>query len=215
MKRLTDFFPLVAMTLAACASAPVHKPIAEEAIPVDTSTPTPPPAVDAGDDTPDPATPSNDNTPDTGADTKTDAPAADAVALKLDARNGFGSGSFGDPPKAYKGLKATEKKPDRAIYKVGGKNQYAGVTLKEVQFTFLKGKLAKISFLPAPADCKTVHDAFERDYGAAQKHVMVPIAADVWRGSEVGLRFNNSGTSCSGVMIRRELATTEWTGLDQ
>jgi hypothetical protein len=219
MKRLSG----VALSLfsapfvfAACASAPVHKPIAEEAIPVDTSSPSsPPPDVDASDDTPDP-TPTQVDPPDTSStDANTDAPAPDAVATKLDVRNGFGAATFGVPAKSIKGLKAVEKKPDRAVYKQGGKNQYAGVTLKEVQLTFLKGKLAKISFTPAPADCKTVHDAFERDYGLAQKHVTTPIAADVWRGADVGLRYNNSGTSCSGVMIRRDLATTEWTGLDQ
>lgn len=216
MKRFLGiaFFPVVAAVSVACASAPAHKPIAEEPIPVDTSSPPPPPPdVDAGSDTPDPA-PTQTDPPD-NADTKNDPPPADAVALKLDARNGFGSGTFGDSTKSHKGMRAVEKKPDRAIYKVGGKNQYAGVTLKEVQFTFLKGKLAKISFTPSGTDCKTVHDAFERDYGTAQKHVAVPIAADVWRGNDVGLRFNNSGTACSGVMIRRDLAATEWTGLDQ
>ena len=96
-----------------------------------------------------------------------------------------------------------------------GIDQYAGVAVKDVQFLFLKGKLAKISFGTAATDCKAVHDAFERDYGTAQKHVTAPMQADVWRGNDVGLRFNNSGTACSGVMIRRELATTEWTGLDQ
>ncbi|MEO7111577.1 MAG: hypothetical protein ABI183_14150 [Polyangiaceae bacterium] len=199
--------------MTACASAPVHKPVAEEAIPVDTSSPTPqPPDPDAGDESSD-SPPTAVDPPDS-ADTKNDPP-ADAVASKLDARNGFGAATFGVAPKSLKGLKVVEKKPDRAIYKVGGKNQYAGVTLKEVQLTFLKGKLAKISFTPAVADCKTVHDAFERDYGSAQKHVTMPIAADVWRGADVGLRYNNSGTVCSGVMIRRDLATTEWTGLDQ
>jgi hypothetical protein len=213
MKRLLGI--VASVVLSACASAPVHKPVAEEAIPVDTSSPTPPPPdVDAGDDTPDP-TPTQVDPPDNNADTKTDTPAPDAVATKLDARNGFGVATFGVAAKSIKGLKSVEKKPDRAVYKQGGKNQYAGVTLKEVQLTFLKGKLAKISFTPAPADCKTVHDAFERDYGLAQKHVTTPIAADVWRGADVGLRYNNSGTACSGVMIRRDLATTEWTGLDQ
>ncbi len=223
MKRLTDglsrvaLFPLAASAfLSACgAASPPHKPIAEEAIPADTSSPNPPPSdVDAGDDTPDQG-PTQVDPPDNNQDTKNDPPPADAVATKLDARNGFGAATFGVAPKTLKGLKAVEKKPDRAVYKQGGKNQYAGVTLKEVQLTFLKGKLAKISFTPAPTDCKTVHDAFERDYGTAQKHVTVPIAADVWRGADVGLRYNNSGTACSGVMIRRDLATTEWTGLDQ
>lgn len=213
MKRLLGVaaFPFVAL---ACASAPVHKPIAEEAIPVDTSSPsTPLPDSDGGSDTPDP-TPTQVDPPDPNA-AADNTPAPDAVATKLDARNGFGVATFGVGAKSIKGLKALEKKPDRAVYKQGGKNQYAGVTLKEVQLTFLKGKLAKISFTPAPADCKTVHDAFERDYGLAQKHVSMPIAADVWRGADVGLRYNNSGTSCSGVMVRRDLATTEWTGLDQ
>jgi hypothetical protein len=220
MKRLRalgiSVLPLAASVLTACASAPVHKPIAEEAIPVDTSSPsTPPPEVDAGADTPDQA-PTQVDPPDPNANADTTAaPAPDPVATKLDARNGFGSATFGVAAKSIKGLKPVEKKPDRAVYKQGGKNQYAGVTLKEVQLTFLKGKLAKISFTPAPADCKAVHDAFEKDFGLAQTHVTTPIAADVWRGADVGLRYNNSGTACSGVMIRRDLATTEWTGLDQ
>ncbi|MGH7282159.1 MAG: hypothetical protein ACRELY_11585, partial [Polyangiaceae bacterium] len=207
MKR----FFLLLLPLAACGPSPqAHAPVAEEKIVNAPDTTPPPDDDDAGADT----TPTQvDAPPDDSS--KTDTPPADAVATKLDARNGFLNGNFGDAPKAYKNIKAIEKKPDRALYKVGGKTQYAGVTVKDVQFLFLRGKLAKISFGTAENDCKAVHDSFERDYGPAQKHVTAPMQADVWRGNDVGLRFNNSGTACTGVMIRRELATTEWTGLDQ
>ena len=209
MKR----FLLALLPLVACAPAPkAHAPVAEEKIEnaPDTTPSASPPDNDASVET----TPTSIDAP--AEDTsKTETPPADAVATKLDARNGFLNGTFGDPPKAYKNIKAIEKKPERALYKVSGKTQYAGVAVKDVQFLFLKGKLAKISFGTTQNDCKAVHDAFERDYGAAQKHVTAPMQADVWRGNDVGLRFNNSGTACTGVMIRRELATTEWIGLDQ
>lgn len=208
MKR----FFLVFLPLVACGPAPQsHSPVAEEKI-VNAPDTNPPPSddADAGADT----TPTQVDAP-ADDSSKNDAPPADAVATKLDARNGFLNGTFGDAPKSYKNIKAIKKEPDRATYKVGGKTQYAGVNVKDVQFLFLKGKLAKISFGTTANDCKAVHDAFERDYGTAQKHVTAPMQADVWRGNDVGLRFNNSGTACTGVMIRRELATTEWTGLDQ
>lgn len=211
MKRL----PLLLLPLAvvACgAPAHTHAPVAEETLQLS-------PASDHDDSNAADAgaadTPTQVDPPAATDDTPKDPPPADTVATKLDTRNGFLSGTFGDAPKAYKGMKAVEKKPDRATYKVGGKQQYAGVTLKDVEFLFLKGKLAKISFGVAQGDCKTVHDAIEREYGSAQKHVTAPMQADVWRGNDVGLRYNNSGTACSGVVIRRELATTEWTGLDQ
>ncbi|MEO8800922.1 MAG: hypothetical protein ABI551_23725 [Polyangiaceae bacterium] len=220
MKRLSlVFLPLL---LACGPQAHTHAPVAEEAIPADTSSPSTIPSLmsdggDGGDDTTAHGptqvdAPTEDATPD---DTKTDAPPADSAALKLDARNGFATGTFGEGPKAYKGLKQTEKKPDRAVYKVGGKNQYAGVALTSLEYTFLKGKLAKISFGTAQNDCKTVHDAFEREYGSAQKHLTAPMQADVWRGNDVALRFNHAASSCSGVMIRREFAPIEWTGIDQ
>ena len=56
-----------------------------------------------------------------------------------------------------------------------GDTDFPGVAVKDVQFLFLKGKLAKISFGTAATDCKAVHDAFERDYGTAQKHVTAPM----------------------------------------
>lgn len=209
MKR----FFLALLPLVACGPAPSHPhaPVAEEKI---VNAPDTTPSATDDDAGAADTTPTQVDAPSDDA-AKNDTPPADAVATKLDLRNGFLNGTFGDAPKAYKNIKAIEKKPDRAVYKVGGKTQYAGVAVKDVQFLFLKGKLAKISFGTSQNDCKAVHDAFERDYGPAQKHVTAPMQADVWRGNDVGLRFNNSGTACTGVMIRRELATTEWTGLDQ
>ncbi|HEX7664540.1 MAG TPA: hypothetical protein VF407_08520 [Polyangiaceae bacterium] len=221
MKRLS----LVVLPLLALACGPQaqsHSPVAEEAIPADTSSPSTIPSLlgDGGTDdngggptaVPPPDAPTQVDAPD---DAKTDPPAGDSVAVKLDARNGFATGTFGDAPKAYKGLKQTKKDADHTVYKVGGKNQYAGVTLTSLEYTFMKDKLAKIAFGVGSKDCKTVHDAFERDYGTAQKHLTAPAQADVWRGNDVALRFNTTASSCSGVMVRKDAAPTEWTGIDQ
>ena len=140
-----------------------------------------------------------------------------AVAAKLDAKNGFAGAQLGASVKSFRGLKATEKNGDRATYHAtAGKPSYAGAALKDVTYTFMKGKLAMIFFsVKAANDCKTVREGLERELGPAQKSTTTPSEAWVWKGDKVGMRFAIGQNFCGGSVVSKDLSDpAAWSALE-
>ncbi|WP_394828504.1 hypothetical protein [Pendulispora albinea] len=140
--------------------------------------------------------------------------AAVGPASKLDAKNGFAGVQLGSSFKSFHGLKQTEKSGDRITYRVTrGAPSYGGVALRDVLYTFNKGKLDSITFsVKSNGDCKGVKESLERELGAPQA---TSSQASVWKGEKVGMRFAISPTSsCGGMVVSRELADAiTWGGL--
>lgn len=139
--------------------------------------------------------------------------AGDAVATKLDDKNGFAGASFGQAPRAFRGLKAADKKGERVTFHVPAGAVYAGAPLNHLDYTFTKNKLGVIAFtVKNSADCKTVRAALERELGAPQKAIAAPESA-LWKGAKVALRFSG-GVTCGGTVASHDLAGSDYTALD-
>lgn len=222
MTNMRGFFVL-SLGLMACASAPVRQRPAEVALRDFKATP-PPSKAESGSSTP--SSPSSDKDPkpaekpstpaDAPADTKAMSPDAVAGSPKLDAKNGFLGVSFGAKVKDIRGLKQTEKNGDRASYKLATDRSYSGILLKDVNYTFQKGRLATIGFgVRSTTDCKTVAGALKNDFGPPQKMATLPNEAYVWKGDRAGMRFAiSSAGSCGGVVVSKDLAPPEFAGLE-
>lgn len=148
----------------------------------------------------------------TSASTKSgdDAP---STAPKLDAKNGFAGVQLGASFKSFKGLKQTEKSGDHVTYKARNAPSYGTVALKDVYYTFNKGKLDTITFsVKSNSDCRGVKESFERDFGTPQA---TSSQGAVWKGEKVGLRFVIAATSsCSGTVVSKELGdAASWSAL--
>ncbi|MEO6418405.1 MAG: hypothetical protein ABIP39_03315 [Polyangiaceae bacterium] len=151
------------------------------------------------------------------ADSKTMTPDAPMVGSpKLDAKNGFLGATFGAKVRELRGLKQTEKNGDRTSYKMPGDRSYSGILLKDVSYTFHKGRLATIGFgVRLTTDCKSVATALKADFGPPQKTATIPNEAYVWKGDKAGLRFAiSSAGTCGGVVVSRDLAPPEFAGLE-
>jgi len=135
-------------------------------------------------------------------------------ATKLDAKNGFAGVQLGAPFKSFRNLKESERSGDHITYRVTrGTPSYGGVALKDVSYTFNKGKLDTIVFsVKANKDCKGLKESLERELGTPQS---TSAQAQVWKGEKIGLRFAIAGnSSCGGSVVSRELADAiSWAGL--
>lgn len=144
--------------------------------------------------------------------------AASGVAAKLDAKDGFAGAQLGSAVKAFRGLKLSEKNGERATYRVSAKKpvSYAGAPLKDVTYTFQKGKLAMIFFsVKQLKDCKPVKEGLERELGPAQKSTTTPAEAYVWKGDRVGMRFAIGQGFCGGTVVSKELSEpSAWGALE-
>ncbi|WP_394851282.1 hypothetical protein [Pendulispora rubella] len=195
--------------LASCEQAPARKPPAEVPISeyrVEGPAPEAPPPEgkdDAG-STPPLAT--------SGLEGKTEG--STTPATKLDAKNGFAGVQLGAAFKSFRNLKESERSGDHITYKMlRGTPSYGGIALKDVSYTFNKGKLDTIVFsVKANKDCKAMKESLERELGAPQS---TSAQAQVWKGEKVGLRFAISpNSSCGGSVVSRELADAiSWAGL--
>jgi hypothetical protein len=137
----------------------------------------------------------------------------ESLATKLDDKNAFAGATFGNGPRAFRGLKQAEKKGDRTTYHVPAGRSYASAPLNNVDYTFTNGKLGVIAFtVKNSADCKSVRAALERDFGAPQKVVPSPETA-VWKGAKVALRYNG-GLTCGGMVVSREHGGPDFAGVD-
>jgi hypothetical protein len=137
----------------------------------------------------------------------------ESVATKLDDKNGFAGATFGNGPRAFRGLKQAEKKGDRVTYHAPAGRTYASAPLNNVDYTFTSGKLGIINFtVKNSADCKSFRAALERDFGSPQKVVPSPETA-VWKGAKVALRYNG-GLTCGGMVVSREHGGADFTGVD-
>ncbi len=188
------------LAAASCESGPPPKPPAE--VPIQEfkadEPPPPPPADDA-----------SGGVSTTSATAKGDeGKPENSVATKLDAKNGFAGVQLGASVKSFKGLKQSERSGDHVTYRVTrGAPSYAGASLKDVTYTFNKGKLDTISFsVKSNGDCKSVKESLERELGAPQAS---SAQSFVWKGDKVGLKFTIAPTSsCSGTVMSHDLADT-------
>jgi len=193
--------------MASCGEAPARKPPAE--VPLQEYQVEGPTSAEGSPD-------ANDDGGAAGASAKSgDAKEGSAApAGKLDAKNGFAGAQLGAPFKSFHNLKQTERSGDHVTYRMTkGAPSYGGVTLKDVLYTFNKGKLDTISFsAKSSSDCKGLKDSLERELGAPQQS---SAQASVWKGDKVGLRYATSANgSCTGAVVSRELADAiSWAGL--
>jgi hypothetical protein len=214
---------VLSLGLFACASAPTRTRPAEVALRDFKSTP-PPSKAESGSTTPSPSSSDKDSRPaekpstpaESTPDSKTITPEPPAGSPKLDAKNGFLGVNFGAKVKDIRGLKQTEKNGERASYKLGTDRSYSGILLKDVNYTFHKGRLATIGFgVRLSTDCKTVAGALKNDFGPPQKMATLPNEAYVWKGDKAGMRFAiSSAGSCGGVVVSKDLAPPEFAGLE-
>ncbi|HWL85874.1 MAG TPA: hypothetical protein VNO21_08735 [Polyangiaceae bacterium] len=206
MRQIRNAMGCVFLLAAAssCESAPPPKPPAE--IPIQdfkAEGPAPAPAA-ADDDAGGTSAATTSGTAKSGGDTKE----GGGIATKLDAKNSFAGVQLGASFKSFHGLKQSERSGDHVTYRVTrGTPTYAGAALKDVLYTFNKGKLDTIAFqVKSNADCKNVKEALERELGAPQA---TSAQGAVWKGEKVGLRFIISPTSsCGGTVMSHELADT-------
>lgn len=221
MRTIRGIFAL-SLALVACGSAPTRTRPAEVAI-RDFKATAPPTKPDSSSSTPSasdtskPADPKSSGSPDAPPDSKTMTPDAPAVGSpKLDAKNGFLGATFGAKVKDLRGLKQTEKNGERASYRMPTDRSYGGILLKDVNYTFQKGRLATIGFgVRLTTDCKTVAAALKSDFGPPQKSATLPNEAYVWKGDKAGMRFAiSSAGTCGGVVVSRDLAPPEFAGLE-
>ncbi|WP_394850612.1 hypothetical protein LZC95_24535 [Pendulispora brunnea] len=204
----TSIACVLLLGVASCEQAPARKPPAEVPISeyrVEGPAPEAPPpdGKDDGGATPPPSTASSEKSE--GSTTP---------ATKLDAKNGFAGVQLGAPFKSFRFLKESERSGDHITYKVTrGTPSYGGVALKDVTYTFNKGKLDTIVFsVKANKDCKGMKESLERELGTPQS---TSAQAQVWKGEKVGLRFAIApNSSCGGSVVSRELADAiSWAGL--
>ena len=207
----------LSLTIVACGSAPTRTRPAEVAI-RDFKATAPTPSSTSSADTSKPADSKQPPAPpDVAADSKTMTPEAPAAGSpKLDAKNGFLGVSFGAKVRDIRGLKQTEKNGDRTSYKLPADRSYSGILLKNVSYTFQKGRLATIGFgVRLTTDCKAVASALKADFGPPQKSATIPNEAYVWKGDKAGMRFAISSVgTCGGVIVSRDLAPPEFAGLE-
>ena len=221
--RILRGLVVLSLGLIACASAPTRTRPAEVALRDFKATP-PPSKAESGSTTPSPSSADKDAKPaekpsssaDSAPDSKTMTPEPPAGSPKLDAKNGFLGVSFGAKVRDIRGLRQTEKNGDRASYKLGTDRSYSGILLKDVNYTFHKGRLATIGFgVRLSPDCKTVAGALKNDFGPPQKMSTLPNEAYVWKGDKAGMRFAiSSAGSCGGVVVSKDLAPQEFAGLE-
>jgi hypothetical protein len=214
MRTIRGIFVL-SLVLVACGGAPTRTRPAEVALGDFKATPPPSKSDSTGTSTDGDSKPSAPS--DAPPDSKTMTPDAPAVGSpKLDAKNGFLGVTFGAKVKEIHGLKQTEKNGERTSYKPPGDKSYSGLLLKDVNYTFQKGRLATIGFgVRLTTDCKAVAAALKTDFGAPQKTSSVPTEAYVWKGDKAGMRFAiSSAGTCGGVVVSKDLAPPEFAGLE-
>lgn len=153
---------------------------------------------------------------DASADTKVsgDAPKSDGkitVATQLDVKGGFLGATFGASPRAFRGLVALDKRNE--TFRAPAKS-YGGFALRDIVFSFRKGKLGTIQFAAkSNDDCKPVREAFVRELGPPQR-ASVDNATSTWRGEKIAMRFViTSSGACSATVVNKEHARMEFDAL--